>query len=156
MLCFLEKKIGSKCAQNWSEISPKTRAIQLVFIESHAQTQLSRHDLDVIQLQAFEPEQRNIERRMTAQNDHLGKDKRATSDNQLRYEEETTSGKGKRTTSDNQLGYENETTSGKGKQATLDNQLGHEDEENDVKRRTSPKALHKDLDEFGDQPGRKS
>ena len=50
---------------------------------------------------------------MTAQNDHLGK--------------------GKRASLDNQLGYEDETTSGKGKRATLDNQLGHENEENDVK-----------------------
>ena len=45
------------------------------------------------------------------------------------------------------------TTSGKGKRATLDNQLGHEDEENDVKRRTSSKVLHEDLDRFGDQLG---
>ena len=68
---------------------------------------------------------------MTVQNDHLGK--------------------GKRATSDNQLGYEDEITSGKGKRATSDNQFGHEDEENDVKRRISPKALHKNLDGFGDQ-----
>ena len=44
---------------------------------------------------------------------------------------------------------------GKSKLATSDNQLEHEDEENDVKRRTSPKALHEDLDGFGDQPGEK-
>ena len=71
---------------------------------------MSTHDPDLTQLQAFEPKQRKIEGRITSQNDHLGKVKRATSDNQL----------------------------------------GHEDEENDVKRRTSPKALHKDLDGFED------
>ena len=70
---------------------------------------------------------------MIVENDHLGKGKRATSDNQLKYEYETTSKKDKR--------------------ATSDNQFGHEDEENDVKQRTSPNALHKDLDGFGDQLG---
>ena len=44
----------------------------------------------------------------------------------------TSSGKGKRATSDNQLKYEDETTLGKGKRTTSDNQIGHEDEENDV------------------------
>ena len=68
---------------------------------------------------------------MTTQNDYLGKGKRATSDNQLKYEDET--------------------TSEKGKQATSNNRLGYEDEENNVKQRTSPKALHKDLDRLGDQ-----
>ena len=47
------------------------------------------------------------------------------------------------------------TTLEKGKRATSDNQLEHEDEENEVKW-TSPKALHEDLDGFGDQPGRNS
>ena len=65
---------------------------------------------------------------MTIQNDHLEKGKRDTLDNQLRYEDETTSGKGKR--------------------ATSNNQFRHEDEENDVKRMISPKTLHKDLNEF--------
>ena len=87
---------------------------------------------------------------MTTQNDHLEKGKRATSNNQLEYEDETTSGKGKIATSENQLMYEDETTSGKGKRATSDNQLRHEDEENNVIRRTSPKVLHKDVDGFGD------
>ena len=139
----------------WSGISPRTRAIQLVFIGSQT-TRFSRHDPDLTQLLAFMPEQRRIEGRMTAQNDHLGNGKRATSDNQLRYEDETTLGKGKRATLNNQLGYEDETTSGKGKRTTLDNQFGHEDEENDVKQKTSPKALHKDLDGFGDHSGRNS
>ena len=44
----------------------------------------------------------------------------------------TISGKRKRATSDNQLEYKDETTSRKGKQTTSDNQIGHEDEENDV------------------------
>ena len=43
-----------------------------------------------------------------------------------------TLGKGKGATSDNQLEYEDETTSGKDKRTTLDNQIEHEDEENDV------------------------
>ena len=139
----------------WSGISPRTRAIHLVFIGSQA-TRLSRHDLDLTELLAFVLEQRRMEGRMTAQNDHLGNGKRATSDNQLRYEDETTLRKGKRATSNNQLGYEDETTSGKGKQITSDNQFGHEDKENDVKQRTSPKALHKNLYGFGDHPGRNS
>ena len=41
-------------------------------------------------------------------------------------------GKSKRATSDNQLGYEDETTLGKDKRTSSDNQLGHEDEENNV------------------------
>ena len=65
---------------------------------------------------------------MTAQNDHLGK--------------------GKKATSDNQIGYEDDTTPGKDKRATSDNQFEYEDEKNDVKQRTSSKALHKDLDEL--------
>ena len=102
---------------------------------------------------------------MTAQNDHLRKGKRATSDNQLEYEDKT--------------------TLGKGKQTTLDNQIGHEDEENDVyvtilpdkhvalvsrgllisyfgyyfvegQKTLSPKALREDLDGFRDQPGQNS
>ena len=44
----------------------------------------------------------------------------------------TLSGKSKRAPSDNQLRYEDETTSGKGKQTNSDNQLGYEDEENNV------------------------
>ena len=102
------------------------------------------------------PEKRRIEGRMRAQNDHLGNGNRSTSDNQLMYEDETTLGKGKRATSNNQLGYEDETASGKRKRTTSDNQFRHEDEENDVKQRTSPKALHKDLYGFGDHPGRNS
>ena len=125
--------------------SPKTRAIQLAFIGSRAQTRLSTHDPDLTQLQAFEHKQRRIEGRVTTQNDNLRRDKRATSDMKM-----------KRVTSDNHLGYEDVTTSGKGKIATLDNLLGHEDEENDVIRRTSPKALHKNLDGFRDQSGRNS
>ena len=87
-----------------------------MFIGSQAQTRLSTRDPNLTQLQAFEPKQRIIEGRMTAQSNHLGKDKRAT----------------------------------------LDNQLGYENEEHDVIRRTSPKALHMDLDGFGNQPGRNS
>ena len=88
------------------------------------------HDSDLIQLQAFEPKQRKIEGRIIVENDHLRK--------------------GKRVTSNNQLGHEDETTSRKCKQATSDNQLRHEDKENGVKRRSSPKTLHKDLDGFED------
>ena len=69
-----------------------------------------------------------IEWQMTTQNDHIGK--------------------GKKATSDNQLGYEDDTTSGKGKLATSDNQFKYEDEKTDVKQMTSSKALHKDLDEL--------
>ena len=69
------------------------------------------YDSDLIQLQSFELEHRRIERRMTAQNDPLGRQSSYLG-HQLRYEDETTSRKGKRT--------------------TLDNQLRHEDEENDV------------------------
>ena len=51
----------------------KTRDMQLEFIGSQAQTRLSTHDLDLIQLQAFEPKQRRIEGQIMAQNDHLRK-----------------------------------------------------------------------------------
>ena len=40
--------------------------MQLAFIRSKAQARLSTHDLDLTQLQAFEPKQRRIEGRMTA------------------------------------------------------------------------------------------
>ena len=50
-----------------------TRVMQLAFIGRQAQTQLSMHDPDLTQLQAFEPEHMTIEGRITTQNDPLGK-----------------------------------------------------------------------------------
>ena len=47
--------------------------MQLAFVGSEAQTQISKHDLYLTELQAFKSEQRRIEGRMAAQNDHLRK-----------------------------------------------------------------------------------